>query len=270
MKAQTRLAAEVTEEQDWYLDTPDVRLTKIFSVVLLLHAVAIAGILAFKMIDKASDRTAVTITTANRAIESAAEDQREVASEISDPTPASIAVEAPIDAPAQSPRLTGSDVAEPLRLDSNRTDQYRVVAGDTLTEIARDKGVSPDAIRSANNIISDNQLYPGRVLTIPNSNAPIGSEPVAPASASASASLDPADASVVDDAPALERPTPVSVDPTPAPEVAAPTHRVSSGETLWSISRRYNVSYQKLMQVNGITNPQALQVGQSLVVPSSQ
>ena len=64
-RARMKLSANVTEEQDWYLDTPDVRLTRIFTVVILLHVIAVGGIFAFKMVDKASDASAVKISSAS-------------------------------------------------------------------------------------------------------------------------------------------------------------------------------------------------------------
>ncbi|MCB1091247.1 MAG: hypothetical protein KDL87_06935, partial [Verrucomicrobiae bacterium] len=65
--AQTKLPAHVTEEQDWYLDTPDVRLTRVFTVVLILHIVAVGGILAFKMVEKASTPTLVAVSDTKEA-----------------------------------------------------------------------------------------------------------------------------------------------------------------------------------------------------------
>lgn len=45
------------------------------------------------------------------------------------------------------------------------------------------------------------------------------------------------------------------------------THIVQSGETLWSIASRYGVSPQAIMRANGITNPNAIFVGQRLFIP---
>ena len=78
-RAQVKLAANVTEEQDWYLDTPHARLTRIFTVVILLHVIAVGGILAFKMVDKASDSTATKISSAHQNYESAVQEARETA-----------------------------------------------------------------------------------------------------------------------------------------------------------------------------------------------
>jgi spore germination protein len=44
-------------------------------------------------------------------------------------------------------------------------------------------------------------------------------------------------------------------------------HVVRSGETLWQIANRYNVSMNGIIEGNGLQNPNQLVVGQSLVVP---
>ena len=47
------------------------------------------------------------------------------------------------------------------------------------------------------------------------------------------------------------------------------THIVQPGETLWSIASRYGVAPQAIMRANGITNPNAISVGQRLFIPVS-
>ncbi|KKI88926.1 spore gernimation protein [Bacillus sp. SA1-12] len=44
-------------------------------------------------------------------------------------------------------------------------------------------------------------------------------------------------------------------------------HVVRSGETLWQIANRYNVSMNGIIQANGLENPNRLVIGQSLVIP---
>ncbi|MDR2418284.1 MAG: LysM peptidoglycan-binding domain-containing protein [Treponema sp.] len=46
------------------------------------------------------------------------------------------------------------------------------------------------------------------------------------------------------------------------------THVVRQGETITSIARSYGVDANRLMSVNNITDPQRLQVGKQLVIPS--
>lgn len=45
-------------------------------------------------------------------------------------------------------------------------------------------------------------------------------------------------------------------------------HVVQRGETLWQIANRYQVMFGNIIEVNGLTNPSQLAVGQALVVPT--
>lgn len=238
-RAQMKLAANVTEEQDWYLDTPDVRLTRIFTVVLLLHVVAIGGILAFKMVDKASETSGIKISTARQTFESAVQEAKVLASEV----PAATATATP----AEIPALPAPAV--PLRPDPSKGAQYRVQAGDTLTEIAAELGVSPAALREKNALLSDNELYPGRWLTIPGKGETIAAPAVQEAAA----------------------PAPVAKQAAPAarPETTAKagSYVVKPGDTAWAIARKLNVPFNKLLSDNGIKNAEALQIGQQLRIP---
>jgi len=235
-KARTRLAANVTEEHEWYLDTPDIRLTRIFTIVLLLHAVAFGGILAFKMVDKASANTAITISSARPSYESAVQDKKELAAA----APAAAA-------PAEDKARVRPPA--PLRRDQANENQYKVQAGDTLPEIAASLKIAPAALRTANSIISDNELYPGRWLKIPTP-AEIAAQS-APAASGTVAQPKPAAA--------------------PQGAIAAPAqtsvYEVRSGDTAWGIAQKLGVSYHDLMKVNGVDKPETLQIGQKLRVP---
>jgi N-acetylmuramoyl-L-alanine amidase len=46
-------------------------------------------------------------------------------------------------------------------------------------------------------------------------------------------------------------------------------HIVVKGQTLWRISKIYNVDVQELMRVNGITDSSGLAVGQRLIIPGA-
>jgi len=234
-----KLSANLTEEQDWYLDTPDVRLTRIFAVVILLHAIAVGGIFAFKMVDKASATSAVKISSAYQEMEEVEQRARETAAQV----PATPVAQPVMEAPArQAPPA-------PLRRDPSKGEQYKVQAGDTLPEIAKSLGVSPEALRAKNSILSDNELYPGRWLMVP------GKEASAPSTKAATVA------------------TPV-VGAAAAPSAApAPTksseYTVKAGDTPWAIARQFSVPFNKLMSANGISNAQSLQIGQKLRIPSS-
>lgn len=236
-KARTRLAANVTEEHDWYLDTPDIRLTRIFTIVLLLHAVAFGGILAFKMVDKASANTAITISSARPGYESAVKEKKELAA-------AAPAAQAPIEDKARV------RPPAPLRRDQNAENQYKVQAGDTLPEIAEALNVDAAVLRSANSIISDNELYPGRWLKIPT-----------PAEIAAMKSAAPVER------PAQRKPAGAAPVAQPATATQEKVYEVRAGDTAWAIAQKLGVSYHDLLKVNGVDKPETLQIGQKLRVP---
>ena len=47
------------------------------------------------------------------------------------------------------------------------------------------------------------------------------------------------------------------------------THVVSSGETLWGISRQYSTTVDAIAAANGISDPSYLRIGQKLIIPGS-
>ena len=46
-------------------------------------------------------------------------------------------------------------------------------------------------------------------------------------------------------------------------------YKVKSGDTLSKISRRFNVSLDAIVQLNGIRNPDRMRVGQILQIPEN-
>jgi len=53
----------------------------------------------------------------------------------------------------------------------------------------------------------------------------------------------------------------------PIPTPPARTHTVRAGETLSGIAVRYGVTYETLLEVNAIADPDRIYVGQVLVIP---
>ena len=53
-----------------------------------------------------------------------------------------------------------------------------------------------------------------------------------------------------------------------APVIATKTYTVLAGETLFSIARKLGVTSTALAELNGITNPNLIRVGQVLKVPN--
>ena len=56
-------------------------------------------------------------------------------------------------------------------------------------------------------------------------------------------------------------------NPGSGPPLDHHVHIVVPGDTLWKIASRYNVSLDTLLAVNHLTNPDILEVGQSIYIP---
>lgn len=56
--------------------------------------------------------------------------------------------------------------------------------------------------------------------------------------------------------------------PSPTPGPVFTEYSVTYGDTLGGISQRFNMTVEELMQVNGLTDPHALQIGQVLKIPT--
>ena len=61
----------------------------------------------------------------------------------------------------------------------------------------------------------------------------------------------------------------IASTPTPAPSAAGGTfkHTIASGESLYTIARRYEVTTQAIVQANGLSSPDKIVVGQSVIIP---
>lgn len=118
------------------------------------------------------------------------------------------------------------------------TSSYQVVAGDTLWGISKKFGTTVDSIRKANNLTTDS-LSIGQNLIIPSSGT-------------------------------TSSPAPAPVpEPTPATGVQVVSHTVKAGDTLYSISRQYNTTVDKIKQANQLTSD-VLQIGQVLTISGEQ
>jgi LysM repeat protein len=87
------------------------------------------------------------------------------------------------------------------------------------------------------------------------------------------------DAEVQEKIPVSTSPQPVvaenTLSPAPAKAVAATPppapvseYTLNSGDNLYAVSRRLQVTYSELMEANGITDPRQLRIGQKLKVPA--
>ena len=124
--------------------------------------------------------------------------------------------------------------------------RHRVRSGETLGSIARRYRTTVGAIMRANGISNPRLLRAGRVIRVPTRAARYSSSTSSASSTASSASA----SSTVSSA---------SISP-------ESVHVVRSGETLWSISQRYNISLTQLRQLNGLGRTSRIYPGQRLRV----
>ena len=143
---------------------------------------------------------------------------------------------------------SGGPIASPSALGPN---QYVVQSGDTLSLIAARFHTSVDAIRTLNNLKGD-LINVGQALNIPTPQPATDtvSTPSEPTAVAAAATA-----------------TPKPVAKATAGRV---TYVVKRGDELSLIAKRFGVSTSALARANGITNPNSIQPGQVLVIPTGQ
>lgn len=115
---------------------------------------------------------------------------------------------------------------------------YRVVMGDTLSGIAWNFGISPQALMQANNLYNEDFVYVGQELCIPSGGG--------------------------------YQPRPAAGFPNYRPGPAVHYHHVATGETLTGICDRYGVNPWDVIRANNLNNASFIWAGQRLVIPGYQ
>ncbi len=110
----------------------------------------------------------------------------------------------------------------------SKTISYTVKKGDTLWSIARKYNVRVSTLASYNGISNLNRLKIGQRLKIPQGSAKYKSSPK---------------------------------------KVSYLYYTVKKGDTLWSISKRFNVSLRTLMGLNGLSEKSILRIGKTIKIP---
>ncbi len=113
---------------------------------------------------------------------------------------------------------------------------YTVMAGDSLSKIARINGVSLGALMEVNAMNNSTVIRPGQVLVMPD-----GSIETTP-----------------------------SANPAPVVPPGSDTHVVRKGENLTRIASLYGTTIKQIMEMNNLSDAGKIRVGQSLIVSDSQ
>jgi LysM repeat protein len=297
-----RLPAHVTREDDWKADSPHIKLSRVFGIVLGIHLVAIGGLMAYEMFRHKDGATAAT-----PAMKPALRETR-------------------ASAPPSSPAATRAH-ATPLDDPANaRLAKHVVGPGEKLGDIAERYQVEETALLEKNRIDRDHPFESGMKLVIPDRPAAVvptedskrllANAAVTPAPArelpparpaAPAATAPPAKAMAAVEAYSPNKPVrkaePVRetraaetrrAGKTPAPPATLPAarksdaagkkstpakaastppppkgrmHVVKEGENAYRIARSYGVDVDKLVRANGI-KPDALRPGTTLVIPA--
>jgi peptidoglycan endopeptidase LytE len=118
--------------------------------------------------------------------------------------------------------------------------KHKISQGDNLSVIAKKYGVKVKEIADANPN-APKILKLNSTLLIPNKNK--------------------------NNAKAKTKNIEVAVNNTPS-SIPSDTHEVAAKETLWAISKKYNVSVDELKKANPLLESDGLQIGQKLAIPS--
>ena len=135
----------------------------------------------------------------------------------------------------------------PVELDPASPCVHTVRGGDSIFRLSLVWDTTIDVVAELNDLDDVDVLSVGQLLLIP------GCEVVTPTAE-----------------PTPEPTVPPTITPIPPPlisEEGPRVHVVSSGETLESISLRYRADVNAIIQLNSLTNPDQLSVGQELLLP---
>ncbi len=149
-----RLSASVTGESDWEVETPQIRMSRAFAILLVLHVIAVGGLFAYRIWGREEDPAKTEAQTVSPAV----------------PEDASRIIEAPPAVP----------VAPAVPSAPAEVKTYTWRAGDSIQLIAARFGVSTAALREAN---PDKALVPGTELILPRAgrvfDGPVVNTPIA-------------------------------------------------------------------------------------------
>lgn len=158
------------------------------------------------------------------------------------------AAPAPVPAPAQ-----------PVPAPAPQVVTYVVASGDALSLIARDHGVSTEALAEANDIDDAATILVGQKLTIPTAVPAAVAPPAAPEASAPAANT-----------PASSTPPPIPLPDPDDPQVVTTEtyYQVKAGDTLSKIASSFiNMTPEDIAYANGIEGEANLAAGTTLLVP---
>ncbi len=140
---------------------------------------------------------------------------------------------------------------------SSTSTQYTVVLGDTLWRIARDHGVTMNAIATLNGITNYALVFTGTTLQIPVAGSTVSSQSGTTASSSSSSSTT-----------TTATGSTTSSTTTSTTNDTASSYTVQRGDTLAIIGRKFGLSASVLATTNNLNNVNLIYAGQELTIPA--
>lgn len=255
-------AASAEEFDDYDAGSePNMKLSHAFIVVLILHVLAIGGVLAFN-----------TLKTKAVPGDEVAKSQAGARPKFSQNH---VALRPTVKAPA-APKVAAPVVEQTKALSAGVT--HTVGAGDTLRQIAAHHKISVESLEQANDITTASTIRVGQVLRIPavtagvqkvaGSAPAIAKAPVAKPGVPVPVARTKAPQDVAAK-PAVARASAPAAQSAPAPQSVSSggTYLVVKGDNPYSIAKKLKVSYNELVKANKIEDPKKLQIGQKLIIP---
>lgn len=233
-----RPAGNATAEAADYEPEPNMKLSRALAVMLLLHVVAIGGILAFSLIKDHNPDHRIADGSLNTQNASEAED-------------------------AHLPSAAMHDVSD----GSARPTVHVVRQGETLTRIANANGVSLEALLAANGSNANSGIHPGQQLKLPEKVVAPSTRPSTPGSDALDLIEQKSDAPADADLAAANGTLPVN-RPAHLPPDSGQTYTVGKGESPYTIAHKFKVSPDTLLKLNGIDDPKKIKPGQKLRIPA--
>lgn len=133
-------------------------------------------------------------------------------------------------------KLAASGASSTSADSTSSNGSYTVTAGDTLSGIAAQQGVSLSALLSANSLSMASVIYPGQSLELSSTSSPSSVSTTSSSSSSGS---------------------------------SGNTYKVKSGDTLSGIAASQNVSLSTILSANGLSNSTIIYPGQQLMLADS-
>ncbi len=215
---------------------PNMRLSRAILVMLLLHVVAVGGILAFSLVKEHNADRYTHDAGSGPAGALEADDSL-------------VPTTKPI--PTADPSAPGS-----------KTPVHVVQPGETLLRIANENGVTVEALIAANGArTAMSSLRPGQSLKLPEKSPELaGVVGDRSAATGENANDDPSQGNPVS-------PAPAGAKTVHSPGDLGKTYTVGKGESPYVIAQKLKVSYESLIRLNHIDDPKKLKPGQKLLVP---